>query len=540
MFLSRKIMRFDLWKVLPWVISLLTLLPLAVLLSSWLRPTGEIWTHMAENLLFDLVLNTAVLCSGVLLLTCLLGTSLAWLTGACEFPGRRFFSWALLLPFAMPSYVLAFVFLGIFDFTGPVQTYMRSVFGAALRFPDMRSSGAVIIVLSLSLYPYVYLLARGAFMSQGGRMIEAARSLGSTTTGAFFRVALPMARPWIAGGLFLVLMETLADFGAVSIFNYDTFTTAIYKAWYGFFSLDAAAQLSSILVGIVLLVVVIENYLRRRLHYSESAKVTHKAVRIPLRGRKKWIAMGYIVLVFLLAFCLPFLQLIIWSWKVVPEISGTFARYLLNSLLLSFIAAALICFMALLLSYSQRQHPKGIVSFVVRLSTLGYALPGTVLAVGLVIVINVVDGQVVHLFQFLGVDRSTFLQGTVLTMLFAYAVRFMAAGFNPIQSALQCVTTSVDEAARSLGVTGFALLRKIHVPVLRKGLLTAVILVFVDVMKEMPITLMTRPFGWDTLAVKIYEYTSEGEWQLAALPAVALVAAGIIPVILLTKQIEKS
>ncbi len=533
-------MRFDLWKVFPWVISLLTLLPLAVLLSSWFRPTGEIWSHMAENLLFDLVLNTVVLCSGVLFLTGILGTSLAWLTGACDFPGRRFFSWALLLPFAMPSYVLAFVFLGIFDFTGPVQTFMRSLFGSAFRFPDMRSSGAVIIVLSFSLYPYVYLLARGAFMSQGGRMIEAARSLGSSSTAAFFRVALPMARPWIAGGLFLVLMETLADFGAVSIFNFDTFTTAIYKAWYGFFSLDAAAQLSSVLVGIVLLVVVIENYLRRRLHYSESAKVNHKPVRIPLKGRKKWIATGYIGLVFLLAFFLPFLQLIIWSWEVVPEVSTAFARYLLNSFFLSSMAAILICFVALLLAYSQRQHPKGVISFVVRLATLGYALPGTVLAVGLVIVINLIDGQVVQLLSFFGVSRNTFLQSTVLTMLFAYAVRFMAAGFNPTQSALQRVTASVDEAARSLGVTGFALLRKIHVPVLRKGLLTAVILVFVDVMKEMPITLMTRPFGWDTLAVKIYEYTSEGEWQLAALPAVALVAGGIIPVILLTKQIERS
>ncbi len=533
-------MRFDPWKVLPWVISLLTLLPLAVLLSSWLKPTGEIWAHMAENLLFDLVYNTVVLCSGVLFLTSILGTSLAWLTGACDFPGRRFFSWALLLPFAVPSYVLAFVFLGVFDFTGPVQTSMRSMFGSALRFPDMRSSGAVIIVLSLSLYPYVYLLARGAFMSQGGRMIEAARSLGSTTTSAFFRVALPMARPWIAGGLFLVLMETLADFGAVSIFNYDTFTTAIYKSWYGFFSLDAAAQLSSILVGIVLLVVLTENYLRRRLRYSESAKVTHKAIRIPLKGPEKWIATGYVVLVFLLAFCLPFLQLIAWSWAVVPEISTTFARYLVNSLFLSSMAAALICFMALLLAYSQRQHPTGIISVVVRLATLGYALPGTVLAVGLVIVINIIDGQVVHVFNFLGVDRNVFLQGTVLTMLFAYAVRFLAAGFNPTQSALQRVTASVDEAARSLGVTGFALLRKIHVPVVRKGLMTAVILVFVDVMKEMPITLMTRPFGWDTLAVKIYEYTSEGEWQLASLPAVALIVAGIIPVILLTKQIERS
>jgi iron(III) transport system permease protein len=258
-----------------------------------------------------------------------------------------------------------------------------------------------------------------------------------------------------------------------------------------------------------------------------------------LQGPAKWAATVYALSVFLLSFGIPFLQLIIWSWDIWAEIKSNFVQFLVNSLLLSTMAAALICILALLLSYSQRRHPRRIIPVVVRVATLGYALPGTVLAVALVIFINLADEWFVNLLRLVGINLEVVFQGTVLTMLLAYAVRFMAAGFNPTQSALQRITGSIDEAARSLGVTGFKAIRTIHVPVIRKGLLTAAILVFVDVMKEMPITLMTRPFGWDTLAVKIYELTSEGEWQTAALPAVVLIVAGIIPVIFLTRQIEK-
>ncbi len=540
MFVYKQLARFDGWVLCAWAISLLTIFPVVVLLLSWSQPAVDIWQHMADNLILELLLNTLFLCSGVLIITAVLGTGLAWLTGACSFPGQRFFSWALLLPFAVPTYVLAFVFLGIFDFTGPVQTYLRSVFGMGLRLPDMRSTPAVILIMSLSLYPYVYLLARGAFMSQGGRMVEVAQSLGDTRTSAFFRIVLPMARPWIAGGLFLVLMETLADFGAVSIFNFNTFTTAIYKAWYGFFSIEAAAQLSTILVGLVIVIVMFENHLRRKLNYSESARVAQKPVRVVLQGPARWGATLLSSLVFLMSFGIPFFQLLVWSREIWTEVQGNFVHFLVNSLLLSSMAAALICFFALLLSYSHRRHPRGIIPVVVRFATLGYALPGTVLAVALVIFINTADERVVSLLRYIGVNRDALFQGTVLTMLLAYAVRFLAAGFNPTTSSLQRITGSIDEAAKSLGVTGVKAIRKIHIPVISKGLLTAAILVFVDVMKEMPITLMTRPFGWDTLAVKIYEFTSEGEWQLASLPAVVMIAAGIIPVIFLTRQIEKT
>ncbi len=532
--------RINIWKGAAWLIALLTVLPLSVIVLSWTRPALEIWQHMAENLLADLLVNTVLLGGGVVGLTAFLGVSLAWLTGACDFPGRRIFSWALLLPLAMPTYVLAFVFLGIFDFTGPVQTFLRGHLGRSVWFPDIRSTAGVILVMSLALYPYVYLLARSAFLSQGKQTIEAAQSLGCTSFAAFFRVALPMARPWIAGGLLLVLMETLADFGAVSIFNYDTFTTAIYKAWYGFFSIDAAAQLSSLLVIIVLAVLLLEQRLRRGRKYSESARVTNRIKLLKLEGAAGWAASVFASIVLLTAFILPFGQLIFWCLESFADLDTAYLVYLGHSLLLSGIAAVFICFCALLLAYVQRHHPGGMTSFLVRLATLGYALPGTVLAVGLVIVISLFDNQLASIMAIMGLETTILLQGTILTMLLAYAVRFMAAGYNGIHSSMEKITPSIDEAAQSLGITGVKMIRKIHVPILRSGLLTAGILVFVDVMKEMPITLMTRPFGWDTLAVKIFELTSEGEWQRAALPAVALVAGGIIPLIFLTKQMDKS
>ncbi|GAB4336173.1 MAG: iron ABC transporter permease [Desulfobulbaceae bacterium] len=533
--------RFDAWVVCAWAASLITLCPVVVLLLSWQEPATEIWRHMAENLLGDLVRNTFLLVAGVVGVTAILGTSLAWLTSACVFPGRRFFSWALLLPMAVPTYVLAFVFLGIFDFAGPVQGLLHEHFGPSARFPEVRNAGGMILVMSLSLYPYVYLLARGAFLGHAGRLIEAAQSLGSSRKRAFYQVVLPMARPWIAGGLFLVMMETLADFGAVSIFNFDTFTTVIYKAWFGFFSIEAAAQLSSILVVLVLAVLTCEQYFRGGRRYAGSARTAHKPARVVLAGSQAWLAFLYSLAVFLASFGIPFLQLLIWAWKSKSGVLGNFSGYVFNSLLLAAMAAAFVCLIALLLAVSHRRHPKGIIPVVVRIATLGYALPGTVLAVALVILINRADASFAALAGWVtGADVAMILQGGLLTMLLAYAARFMAVGFNPVQSALQQVTTSMDEAARSLGVRGMQAVSRIHVPLIRQGILTAAILVFVDVMKEMPITLMTRPFGWDTLAVKIFELTSEGEWQAAALPAALLITAGVVPVALLVRRMEKT
>ena len=531
----------DSWRLITYGTALSVALPLSVILGSFNYPTREIWLHLSQHLLAGLLLNTAVLAVGVLGGTFFLGVSLAWLTGVCEFPGRKMFTWALLLPLAIPTYVLAFVFLGLLDFSGPVQTMVRAWFpDSRVWFPNVRSAGGIIIVMSMALYPYVYLLTRGAFRTQGKRAMEAAQSLGWNRTSSFFKVALPMARPWIAGGLLLVLMEALADFGAVSIFNFDTFTTAIYKAWFGFFSLPAAAQLSSILVIIVFVVIVIEQKARQKMRFAGSGRAEGNFNRIKLYGWKKWSATLFSSAVLLVAFGIPFAQLLIWSAEIFSEeFNLRYLDFLGHSLFFAMLTSGGVVLLSVLLAYAGRRHKDNFGLFCTRVSTLGYALPGTVLAVGVVIVITAVDKQVVGLLGvFFGYEKDVLIQGTMLTVIAAYMVRFLAAGYNSIYSAMHRISDNIDEASISMGVKGISLLRRVHLPILKTGILTAGMLVFVDVMKEMPITLMTRPFGWDTLAIKIFELTSEGEWERAALPAVALVLGGLIPVILLAKQAE--
>jgi len=537
---SRFIPRPSGWQCFALLIAFLVLVPLSVLAFTWLEPAWDIWKHLQETLLSRLLLNTLILVIGVSTGTLLLGVSLAWLTGACDFPGRKHFSWSLLLPLAMPTYVLAFVSLGIFDFSGPVQTQMREWFGRGVWLPDMRSAGGVVLVMSLALYPYVYLLARNAFRTQGKRALEAAESLGCTPVQGFFRVVLPMARPWIAGGATLVLMEALADFGAVSIFNYDTFTTAIYKTWFGFFSLPAAAQLSSLLVAIVFLLVALEQRLRKRMRFAQS-RLAPQAERIELTGSRRWLATSYCSLILLIAFLLPALQLLAWSLEVFhEEFDSRYLSLLGHSLILGLIAAIVITAVALLLAYAGRRHHDRLTHGLIRTATLGYALPGTVLAVGIFIPLAWLDNFIIDLaLSVFGLEIPQLLQGTIMIMLLAYTIRFMAAGFKSIDSSMHRVTTNIDEASRLMGLRGIKLLARVHLPMLRGGIFTALTLAFVDVMKEMPITLMTRPFGWDTLAVKIFELTSEGEWERAALPALTLLLSGLIPIVLLMRETDR-
>ena len=527
----------DGWTVSAIAAAVLVAVPIAAILAESLGPSGQIMQHLASTVLPRLVLNTIVLAGGVAVLTTIVGVSLAWLTAACEFPGRKLFSWLLLLPMAVPAYVMAFTFLGLMDFSGPLYRFLSA---AGLPAPsDPRSVWGVILIMSLSLYPYVYLLSRNAFLSMGVRGMEAARSLGTSPLKAFFTVALPMARPWIAGGVMLVIMEVLADFGAVSIFNYDTFTTAIYKAWFGFFSLSAAAKLSGILVVFALSVFLAEQKMRSEMRFTTMGREQSQSDRFVLVGASRFAALFYTGAVFTVAFLVPVGQLIVWcASSFTRDFDQGYWTDLGHTLLLGALASGLICTAALVLSYAARLHPKNMVRHLVRTSTLGYALPGTVLAVGVVIPSAGVDNLLASVTDFLGLPLLPAIQGTVPVMLAAYMVRFMAVGFNPVDSAMQRVTRSIDETARTLGSRGLGLLRRVYVPMLRGGILTAAVLVLVDVMKEMPITLMTRPFGMDTLAVKIFELTSEGEWHRAALPAVTLILTGLIPVALLSRLSE--
>ena len=517
-------------------IAALTLIPLVVVLASFFDPQLEAWEHLATYVLPGVLWNTFVLVVGVGFGVLFLGVPLAWLTAVCDFPGRRFFSWGLMLPLAMPAYVLAFVQVGLLDFTGPVQTFLRAWLGSSSWFPPIRSTGGVVLVLTLAFYPYVYLLARNAFITQGLRAVEAAQMLGYTRFQAFWKVALPMARPWIAGGVTLALMETLADFGSVSIFSFDTFTTAIYKAWFSLFNLSAASQLASLLVMGVLVLAVIDQRLRHNRRYAVKS---FTPARIALQRGAKWSATLFCTLVVAISFAVPMIQLVFWVvdvWK--EDFDARYPVFLLHSVWLASMAAVVVTMLGLLLSAIRQHHKDPATQLIVRLATLGYAIPGTVLAVGVFIPVAWLDNQLITLAGWLHWDVQQILKGSLVVMLAALSARFLAVAFQPIDAAMQRITRNQGNAARSLGLSPKKVLLHLQLPMVRGGLMTAALIVFVDVMKEMPITLMTRPFGWDTLAVRVFEMTSEGMWDRAALPSLAIVLAGLLPVILLIKKSE--
>lgn len=519
------------WRWFAVAVAGVILAPILVTALAWLQPDNGIWEHLVQTVLGDLIRNTLVLVIGVATAVLLLGVSLAWLTAVCEFPGRRFFDWALMLPLAVPAYVLAFTFIGILDFAGPVQTSLRGWFGSSDWFPPIRSTGGVILVMGLVLYPYVYMLSRTAFLAQGPGLMEAARIAGMGPWKAFFRVALPMARPAIAAGTALALMEALADFGAVAVFNYDTFTTAIYKAWYGFFSIEVAAQLASLLLLFVALALFTERYTRGRARFFQAGTGGH---RIRLGGARAWLATGFAALVLGVAFVIPLFQLIWWvAWHSIGDLDTRYLDLLLRTVALGAMAALITVTIALLLAYARRAQPDWLTRRAVAASTLGYALPGSVLAVAVMLVFTWLDNTLVDLF---GLEAGGWLASSVVALLVAYSIRFMAVAFSSVDAALEQIRPSIPEAARSLGAGTGRLLRRVYVPMLRPGLLAGALLVCVDVMKEMPATLLMRPFGWDTLAVRIFELTSEGEWERAALPAVTLVLVGLLPVILLVRR----
>lgn len=525
--------RIGAWRAFAVGVGAVLFGPILLTLASWLAPDLDVWSHLAATLLGEILTNTALLILGVGSGVLVLGVGLAWLTAVCEFPGRRFFDWALMLPLAVPTYVLAFVFVGLLEYAGPVQTALRSLFGPDVPFPEVRTAPGVIAVMTLVLYPYVYMLTRSAFLAQGRAPLEAARVQGLSPGAAFRFVALPMARPAIAAGTALALMEALADFGAVAIFNFQTFTTAIYRAWFGYYSLDAAAQLAAILLLIVLSGLWLERRARGRARFEQRHR--QQVERIHLRGWKRWAATSAAGGVLTLGFILPAIQLVIWASGELEHLGRGYLDLIQHTLTLGASAAALTVALALLLAYARRAQPDSITQRAVTASTLGYAMPGSVLAVGIMLAFTWVDHGLAWLVGPWGGLQTTFLAGSVAALLLAYVIRFMAVAYGAVDSSLEQIQPVLRDAARSLGASEGEVIRRVYVPMLRPGLLTGLLLVGVDVMKEMPATLLLRPFGWDTLAIRIFELTVEGQWERAALPAVTLVLVGLAPVIVLVR-----
>lgn len=514
------------------IIALFMLVPIIVVVLSWLQPMADIWGHIGEYVLPSVLKNTAIMLAIVSTLTVILGVGLAWITSMYQFTGQRFFSWALMLPLAMPAYVLAFVIVGMIDFSSPLQTSMRNI-GINWAFPSMQNVWGAGFIMALAFYPYVYLLARQAFLSQGRQAIEAGQMLGLNRRQIFFKLVIPQALPWIIGGLLLVCMETLADFGAVSVFNVDTFTTAIYKAWFGFFSLTTAAQLSALLIGVVFVVMLFEQYWQAR-----RPILAKQGDNRPFKTSKTAQIFMFIIclLVFLVAFLLPFIQLVVWTYQnFATDFDERYIRFVMNSVVIASLTAMAIALIAVIMAWFKRRLASTTSKLLVTLANLGYVVPGTVLAVGVFLPIAWIDNQLIAF----GITSKQVLSGSVIVMILALITRFMTVGFQPIDRQLKRLSKNQESASQLLTTSNSKRWFGLILPVLRPGILTALLIGFVEVMKEMPITLMTRRQGWDTLAVRVFEMTSEGMWGRAALPSLLIVVVGLLPVWLLIKQSDK-
>ncbi|MBU3016384.1 iron ABC transporter permease [Paraglaciecola agarilytica] len=540
-------MKISPWRE-PWlwavtVFSLLLAVPVLLIFTSVFIPQKELWQHLFATVLNDYVYHSLLIAFSVGGLTLLLGTSLAWLVARYEFAGRGTLQWLILLPMAMPAYILAYTYTGMLDVAGPLQTHLRATFNWTYHdywFPDVRSVGGAILMLSLVLYPYVYMLARTAFSEQSASFYEASRSMGVSGFGYFRRVAFPLARPAILTGTALAMMEAFADYGTVQYFGISTFTTGIFRTWNGLGNAIGAAQLAAVLTSFVLVILLIEKHSRRRLRYFHQGQKQNSAKRLTLTPVSALWAVIACLLPVSLGFIIPCAQLLTWAAeRATTQIDSGFIDLIWNSFYLAASAALIAVGLALLFAYAKRLRSHWLLNSQVQIASLGYAIPGTVIAIGAMLMLSAADDALNALTESL-FDTSVGLifSGTLVALLLAYSVRFLAVALHNVEAGLQRIKPSMDDAARSMGLSSFAVLKTVHIPLLRASVLSAILLVFVDVLKELPATLILRPFNFNTLAVRTFELASEERLQDAAVPAIAIVLVGILPVVLLTRALE--
>ncbi|MBC7907264.1 MAG: iron ABC transporter permease [Rhodospirillaceae bacterium] len=532
------------WEITVLVLALLVALPVLSVAANLFVPSGGVWSHLAATVLPSYIANSLWLMAGVGFGVGVGGVGTAWLVTMCRFPGSRSLEWVLLLPMAMPAYVVAYTYTGLLDFAGPVQGGLRALFGwSSARdywFPEIRSLGGAILVMTAVLYPYVYILARSAFLEQSVCVMEASRTLGCRPWRAFLKVALPLARPSIAAGIALALMETLNDFGTVHYFAVDTFATGIYRTWLGMGQPAVAAQLGALLMVFVLVLILVERRSRGAAKGHHTTNRYRSLPRLPLTGFKAAAALVFCLAPVMLGFALPAAMLTAWAMGS-STVTSDFPALARNSLLLAAAAGAAAVSIAVLLAYAQRLHPTKLIKGAVRLASLGYAIPGSVIAVGTLVPLTALDKSISTLAeQWFGVSPGLLLTGSVAALVYAYLVRFLAVSTNTVEASLHKVTPSMEAAARTLGLGSLATLRRVHIPMIRGSLLSAALLVFVDVMKELPATLIIRPFNFDTLATRTFTLASDERLADAAMPALAIVLVGLLPVVLLSRAITKS
>ncbi|MBA2780933.1 iron ABC transporter permease [Halomonas kenyensis] len=533
------------WTLLILGIALVVALPVMVVLAHIVMPTEGVWQHLASTVLGRYVSNTLYLTVTVGLGTMIIGTGTAWLVVMCRFPGRRIFEWALLLPLAVPTYVIAYAYTDFLQFAGPVQTWLREVFEwgrGDYYFPNIRSLGGAATLITLVLYPYVYLLARAAFLEQSVCVLDVGRTLGRGPWNLFATVAVPLARPAIVAGVSLVLMETLNEFGAVQFFGVDTFTTGIYRTWFGLGEQVAAAQLAACLLLFVFLLILLERWSRGKRQYFHTTNRYQQLPEYRLHGWRATAAFLACALPVLIGFLIPSGLLAQMAVTSGDALWGTrFLGFAWNSLKLAVIASLIAVGLAVILSYGVRLHDSPLTRISTRIASMGYAVPGSVIAVGILIPFAWLDNTVnTWLHANYGTIVGLIFSGTAFILIYAYVVRFLAVSFNTVEASLGKVTPTMDAASRTLGQTPAGTLKRVHTPIMRGSLFAAGILVFVDIMKELPATIILRPFNFDTLAVRAYSLASDERLAEASTASLAIVAVGIIPVILLSMAMRRS
>ena len=537
---------FSAWPYLTTGLALLFSIPIITIAITIFSPGGDVWSHLSSTVLPDYLKNSFWLMVWVGAGVLVLGVGTAWLVTMYRFPGSRVLTWLLILPMAVPAYLMAYTYTDFLSFTGPLQSHLRSLTGWGYGdywFPNIRSLGGAAGLMSFVFYPYVYLLTRSAFLEQSSSQLEAARSLGSGMTEVFFRIALPLARPSIAAGAALVLMETLNDFGTVDYFGIQTFTTGIYRTWFGLGERVAAAQLSACLMFFILMLILLERWSRRQIRGSESRDRRYgRLTQIDLTGWKKWTASALCFLPVIMGFVLPVLILLnLFFQDPGSAIDERFVRFTFNSVSVALLAGGAALGAAVVLAYGVRLNPTWVTQTSARIGSMGYAIPGSVIAVGLLIPFGLADRWIGDLAgRLFGVSPGLLLSGTLFALIFAYVVRFLAVAYQSVEAGLGNVTRSMDEAASGLGSSYSGILRRIHIPMISGSLLTALLLVMVDVLKELPATLIVRPFNFDTLAVQVYRLASDERLAESSGAALVIVLVGLIPVYVISKSIAST
>ncbi|MEE2736352.1 MAG: iron ABC transporter permease [Pseudomonadota bacterium] len=525
------------WKILPFVVAGFFIVPIVVVLSSISGPYSDNWQHLVDYVLLDYTFTSLCLVMGVAFLALLIGISTAWVVTNYSFIGKSTFEWALILPLAIPPYILAYTFTGLFDSYGDANNLIRQIFDLGETFtffPNVRNLPGAIIVFGFTLYPYVYLVTRNSFLNQSRSLREAGRLLGLSQFQVFYKIALPLARPAFIGGLMLVIMETLSDFGAVDHFAVQTFTTGIFRTWYGLYDLDTAMQLSSLLLFVIAVFYFIELRMRKDVKHTTNNSTFTMLAEVDTKGLKALVPFVVCFSPIFIGFVLPITQLIVWAIEANMELlNARFLKTSLNTIILG-VSSGLICAcLALVLNFSVRLNTGDLLGKIKSLLSIGYALPGLILAVGIMKLFVYLDSQFYSVFEIA-------LTGSLVGLLLAYIIKAYALANSAIESGYTRISTSIDNSAQLLGSSGWRLLRKIHFPLMKASFLTAVLLVISEVVKELPATLVLRPFNFETLAVTTYMYAAEERMYQAAGTSIAIVLIGLIPLIFLTKMIRSS